>query len=222
MKESDIPLDACAATGRPPKQERAVRTRARILDAAAHAFAGKGYPAVTIQDVARLSGITKGAVYFHYANKGALAVAVVSEFYRRIKSLAHTVEQLGCPPLTSVAELLLRTAVALRDDILMQAAARLQIERAMIETELPVPYEEYTGLICGWLESGAREGRIVLTTSPHKLALVLVSAFFGAQHISWVLTERADIVERTMAVVETVIPDARPGPPACYSGTTAG
>ena len=50
------------------KQERAVRTRGQVLDAAAKAFATKGFPAVTVQDVAELAGVTKGAVYFHFAN----------------------------------------------------------------------------------------------------------------------------------------------------------
>ena len=47
-----------------------------MLDAAAQAFAAKGFPAVTILDVAEITGMTKGAVYFHYSNKEALAIAV--------------------------------------------------------------------------------------------------------------------------------------------------
>ncbi|WP_373428510.1 hypothetical protein [Streptomyces sp. B1I3] len=53
---------------------------------------------------------------------GALALAVTTEFYERLPAIARDVEELGLSPLASVAELLTRTALALRDDTVMQAA----------------------------------------------------------------------------------------------------
>lgn len=188
------------------KQERAVRTRERVLDAAANVFAAKGYPAVTILDVAQSAGITKGAVYFHYDNKDALAVALTDLFYRRIATIADSVEKLELPPVSSVAELLIRTAIAFRDETVLQAGARLQLERQLIGAQLPVPYEAYTNLITSWLlrrDDGSTQDGV---SPPTTLATVLVSAFFGAQHISWVLNNRADLLERTIAVVQTIIP----------------
>ncbi|MFD5749010.1 ScbR family autoregulator-binding transcription factor [Streptomyces sp. NPDC127033] len=190
------------------KQERAVRTRERVLSAAAQAFAAKGYPAVTILDVAEAAGITKGAVYFHYENKDALALTVTEQFYRRIGEVADAVEQLSLPPLGAVAELLLRTATAFRDETVIQAGARLQLERQLIDVQLPLPYEAYTERITSWLAreraAGTRDDLPLADT----LATVLVSAFFGAQHISWVLNNRADLVERTTDLVRTIIPSA--------------
>ncbi|WP_103532673.1 ScbR family autoregulator-binding transcription factor [Streptomyces sp. SM11] len=188
------------------KQERAVRTRERVLDAAANAFAAKGYPAVTILDVAQSAGITKGAVYFHYDNKDALAVALTDLFYRRIATIADSVEKLELPPVSSVAELLIRTAIAFRDETVLQAGARLQLERQLIGAQLPVPYEAYTNLITSWLSRRDDGSTQDCVSPPTTLATVLVSAFFGAQHISWVLNNRADLLERTIAVVQTIIP----------------
>ncbi|MFJ4012378.1 ScbR family autoregulator-binding transcription factor [Streptomyces sp. NPDC090026] len=189
------------------KQERAVRTRERVLAAAAQAFAAKGYPAVTILDVARASGMTKGAVYFHYENKDALAVAVVDMFHRRLSAVAESVEELALPPVSAVAELLIRTASAFREETVLQAGARLQVERQLISAQLPVPYQAYTDLITGWLSSREQAGPGDLVP-PATLAGVLVSAFFGAQHLSWVLNDRADLLERTLAIVRTVMPMA--------------
>lgn len=195
------------AGSRELKQERAVRTRERILMAAARAFAAQGYPAVTILDVAEAAGMTKGAVYFHYENKDALALAVTEQFYLRIDEIGDAVEQLDLPPVGSVAELLLRTATAFRDETVIQAGARLQLERQLIGVRLPLPYEAYTERISSWLArdgaAGARDG-----LPPDTLATVLVSAFFGAQHISWVLDDRADLVERTTDLIRTIIPSA--------------
>ncbi|MFJ9537131.1 ScbR family autoregulator-binding transcription factor [Streptomyces sp. NPDC101225] len=188
------------------KQERAVRTRGQVLDAAARAFATKGFPAVTVQDVAELAGVTKGAVYFHFANKEALAQAVAEEFYHLLGVIGREVEEAELTPLRAVSELLERTAVAFRDDIMVQAGARLQIERSLIGAEMPMPYLGYTESLTVWLRQARAEGHLPTGTSPEATARVLVSAFFGAQHISWVLDDRADIADRVREILAAVVP----------------
>ncbi|HET9382027.1 MAG TPA: ScbR family autoregulator-binding transcription factor [Streptomyces sp.] len=201
------------------KQERAVQTRERILAAAGAAFAARGYPAVTIFDVAQRAGMTKGAVYFHYENKDALALAVTQVFYRRMAQIARAVEELALPPVCSVAELLLRSAVALREETVIQAGARLQLERRLIGVQLPVPFASYTELISGWLAQEGADRTPPDASPPETLASVLVSAFFGAQHISWVLSDRDDLMERTHALIRTIIPSAGPDIRLCPSAS---
>ncbi|MFD8655358.1 TetR family transcriptional regulator, partial [Streptomyces mirabilis] len=58
------------------RQERAVRTRRLILDAAASVFDERGYEAATIGEVLARAGVTKGALYFHFPSKRALAEGV--------------------------------------------------------------------------------------------------------------------------------------------------
>jgi TetR/AcrR family transcriptional regulator, cholesterol catabolism regulator len=55
-----------------------------LLDAAAMHFAGRGYHATTMRDVAEAAGVTPGAVYFHVPTKQALLVAVYAEGVDRI------------------------------------------------------------------------------------------------------------------------------------------
>ncbi|MBX7469161.1 TetR family transcriptional regulator [Streptomyces sp. MAG02] len=188
------------------KQERAIRTRALILDAAARAFADKGYPATTILDVAELMGATKGAVYFHFANKNALAAAVTEEFYARLRADAQQVQEQGLAPATAVRELLTRTGAMFRDDQVIRAGARLQIERSLIDADLPVPFVGYTETVTGLLRAAGAEGALPAGSDPEVLGRVLVSAFFGAQHMSWVMNDRADMSERVEEILATVLP----------------
>lgn len=55
-----------------------------LLDAAATHFAGRGYHATTIRDVAEAANVTPGAIYFHVPTKQALLVAVYAEGVDRI------------------------------------------------------------------------------------------------------------------------------------------
>jgi AcrR family transcriptional regulator len=188
------------------KQQRAVQTRERILNAAAEAFAQYGYADVTLMDIAELTGMTKGAVYFHFKNKEALAVAVAEEFYRRLSADAEAVARLGLPPLQSVIEFLSQTALSFHDEVLMQAGARLQLEHSLVSAPLPPPYVAFTGVIESWLEQAASAGEpLPRGVEPRVLTRVLVEAFFGAQHISWVQNGRADIMDRADEIIRIVL-----------------
>ena len=55
------------------------RRRQRILDAALTSFLERGYLATSIADIRRLSGASTGSVYHFFANKGALARALLEE-----------------------------------------------------------------------------------------------------------------------------------------------
>ncbi|KQX65226.1 ScbR family autoregulator-binding transcription factor [Streptomyces sp. Root1310] len=202
-------LRAAGAKAAPPrelKQERAGRTRRQLLDAAAAAFAEKGFPAVTLQDIADRAEVTKGAVYFHFTNKEAVAVAVTEEFYTQLPAIAESVTARRLPPLDAVAELLLQTAVALRDNPVMQAGARLQIERNLVDADMPTPFSEFTQLITELLAQAQDEGTLRTTTDIASMARVIVAAFFGSQHISWVQRNREDLTDRVQEIIDVVLP----------------
>ena len=70
----------------PPRLSRAEqreRNRARLLDAAEAVFAERGYRVATVDDVAAAAGLTKGAVYSHFASKQELFAAAVQRRYRQ-------------------------------------------------------------------------------------------------------------------------------------------
>ncbi|MER5258612.1 MULTISPECIES: ScbR family autoregulator-binding transcription factor [unclassified Streptomyces] len=179
-----------------PKQERSRRTKAQILRVAAEIFAEQGYPTVTLQAVAERASMTKGAVYFHYANKQALAVAVMEGHYAHWPPLVEQVEAMELPPLQTLLTILDRTAEAFHTDSIVQAGARLQIERSLIGTDLPQPYVGWSKLLVGFIAAAKEAGQLRPETDPQALARVVVASFFGVQHISDVLTGRADFMER--------------------------
>lgn len=62
----------------------AARTARRVLDAATVLFAERGFAVVSVDDVARSAGVTRGAVYHHYRNKKGLFTAVAAELQSEI------------------------------------------------------------------------------------------------------------------------------------------
>jgi AcrR family transcriptional regulator len=59
------------------REEQKLRTRQRLIDAAADVFARRGYGPVTLDEIAERAGLTKGAVYSNFSGKADLAIAVL-------------------------------------------------------------------------------------------------------------------------------------------------
>jgi AcrR family transcriptional regulator len=55
------------------------RTRTKLLDAAAELFSRDGIAAVSLDEIARHAGVTKGSIYGNFENKDDLVVAVAIE-----------------------------------------------------------------------------------------------------------------------------------------------
>lgn len=56
----------------------AARTASRVVEEATSLFASRGFAAVSVDDIAREVGATRGAVYHHFTNKAGVFMAVVA------------------------------------------------------------------------------------------------------------------------------------------------
>lgn len=57
-------------------KEEAEKTREALIDAAEQVFFNKGVGAASLEEIAQLAGVTRGALYWHFENKSALLSAV--------------------------------------------------------------------------------------------------------------------------------------------------
>lgn len=76
--------------------DKSVRTRARILDAAADVFSRQGYAGTRLSDIAVAAGIKQGSLYYYFDSKDALVEEMLAVGVQ--KTYAHvlaTVEALG-------------------------------------------------------------------------------------------------------------------------------
>lgn len=84
-----------SAPARPSRQERGIIRRQQILAEAIRAFGDRGYHAVSMQEIAEAVGVTKPALYLHYASKERLLTATVEEVGRSLVSEITTVANRG-------------------------------------------------------------------------------------------------------------------------------
>lgn len=74
-------------------KEDALATRDSILDAAATLFAERGVAGTTLQHIATQAGVTRGAIYWHFEDKGALFNAMIERAAMPLESAMQTLER---------------------------------------------------------------------------------------------------------------------------------
>ena len=86
------------------KAEQAEATRAALVAAARTLFAERGYAAVGTEEIVRAAGVTRGALYHHFAGKQELFQAVYESVEQQL------VEQIAASALAGASDPLLRLA----------------------------------------------------------------------------------------------------------------
>jgi AcrR family transcriptional regulator len=86
-------------------ERRRQQTREHLLAAAAQVFAERGFHGATLDEVARVAGFTKGAVYSNFKNKDDLFLALFKANYEReMDQIVATLESSTVPALERLTD----------------------------------------------------------------------------------------------------------------------
>lgn len=188
------------------RQERAESTRQAILDGAARAFDAMGFNGASLSDVAQQAGVTKGALYFHFASKEALARALVDEQFQ----LAHLVAGEVMPGVQTTIDMAHRMAHGLRTDVRLRAGIRLVVEFGSFVDPDAAPYNSWIGILRDCLAPAQGRGDVYPEIDVAELATFLCGSFTGLQITSYVRTGREDLHERVTDMFRYLLPGVVP------------
>ncbi len=73
--------------------EEAALTRDAMIDAAERMFYEKGVARTTLQDIARAAGVTRGAFYWHFKDKGELFCAMLDRVRLPFDELVEAISE---------------------------------------------------------------------------------------------------------------------------------
>lgn len=163
---------------------RADSTRQQILRAAAHQFARRAYHDVGLDDILAEAELTKGAMYFHFRSKHALAVAIIDQ-HRTEGRVA--VEDLLARQLSGLETLIDFCYLAAVHDITKDVArAASHLIESVGRTE-----GLQTKLLGGWIEMLATvvtraiaEGDVSDEWEPQDVGRLIVSMYMGLRQTS--------------------------------------
>ncbi|MEV7438079.1 ScbR family autoregulator-binding transcription factor [Streptomyces griseoviridis] len=189
------------------RQQRGIRTRRTILEAAGAVFDEHGYSSTTIAMVLERADVTKGALYFHFPSKESLARAVLAE-----RPPLEAVPARPCK-LQEMVDVTFVLARRLLDDPLLKGGVRLAVDQCAPQSV------DHAGLFRRWadhllwlLRQAHEQGELLPSVNPRETVEMLVGSLAGIQLMSRALTDRADLAHRISVLWSHVLPSiAVPG-----------
>lgn len=165
-------------------ERRADTTRQRLIAAASHQFARRSYSMVSLDDILAEAELTKGAMYFHFPSKQALASAIIDDLTERSRAAAIELLARRMSGLETLIELFYILSVQNIQDEVARAGARL-LETVDNMTALPsMLWQSWIEFIINLIRKAVSEGDVVDHADPEDIAKMLVALWVGMPRIS--------------------------------------
>ena len=75
------------------QEEKSMASKGRVLEAAASLFIRKGYEETTMQDIMEESGLSKGAIYHHFAGKQEILSTMIADAQMKVNTFFQEMEE---------------------------------------------------------------------------------------------------------------------------------
>lgn len=143
------------------KKLQSIQTREKLIDAATTRFSQLGYMGCSLDAIAQAAGITKGAVYTHFASKAEFFIAIIEYAYRRAVDRANELKT-RLSWIDAIIELLSECARnpefpidhKLYTEILAVANRENEVKAAFLRYQ-----DEFISMIEKWIQDGHKNAR---------------------------------------------------------------
>lgn len=114
-------------------KEQALATRNLLLDAAEEVFHRQGVARSSLDDIARTAGMTRGAVYWHFADKADLFAAMMD---RAVLPMEQALRQATDEPGPDAIAAMRQTLIEVLHSVAHEPRIRLALEIAIFRVEV--------------------------------------------------------------------------------------
>lgn len=191
-------------------QERATSTRQSVLEAAATSFAKFGYGTTSLSMIVTDSGVSKGAMYFHFSSKEDLAQAVIEAQLAMAARASTSIVESTPKALDALVLMSKELARQLQNETIVRGGMRLMLESAIADSPNARAFEEWVGKIADLTARAQLEGDILPSVHTDSLAHYIVASFTGVHTVSEILTGRVDLQERLAQMWQILLPAVVP------------
>jgi AcrR family transcriptional regulator len=169
------------------RQLRAEQTRATIIVAAADLFDRQGYESTSLSEIVAHAGVTKGALYFHFAAKDDLAHAIMELQSRTSRRLATELDGRGYTSLEALMRLTFAMARLCEEGPVLRAGLRLATGGVPVRPPLPHPFTEWREIASSRLLDAVRQSDVQPDIDVDSVAHTLVCSIVGTRVVGGTL-----------------------------------
>jgi TetR/AcrR family transcriptional repressor of nem operon len=162
------------------RERRAGTTRQRLIAAASRQFAHSSYSMVSLDDILAQAELTKGAMYFHFPSKQALALAIIDDLTEMSRAAVTELLARKMSGLETLIDLIYLLAVQNTQDEVARAGVRL-LETLDNTTDL---WQSWIEIVTTLIQKAITEGDVIDHHDPEDIAKMLVALWAGIRRIS--------------------------------------
>jgi TetR/AcrR family acrAB operon transcriptional repressor len=198
-------------------KEDALATRDSILDAAEQLFVKQGVSGTTLQHIATAAGVTRGAIYWHFLDKGAMFNAMMERVKMPLESAKQLVDEANAAdPLEALREYMMCVFRVTVEDPKARRVFEIATMKMELLDELSAVRERRKDNQLAWMtrtESRIREamanGQVKAGVDPYAVALGLWVIIDGLIR-TWLLDQQAfDLMKLGAQIVDTHLESLR-------------
>lgn len=163
---------------------RADATRQQILRAASREFARRPYHAVGLDDILSEAELTKGAMYFHFRSKHALAVAIIDSLTEAGTDDVHELMTRGRSGLETLIDFSYLIAVKDIKTDEVRSGLNLMESVGLADGLQEKLQDQWISALAGVAEQAKSEGDIDQSCDPEDIGRLMVSLHIGLRKTS--------------------------------------
>jgi AcrR family transcriptional regulator len=165
-------------------ERRADTTRHRLIAAAARQFAHHPYSMVSLDDILAEAELTKGAMYFHFSSKQALALAIIDDLTEISQAAVTELLARKMSGLETLIDLFFLLAVQDTQQDVARAGVRLLDTLDDTTAVSPALWQSRMEFVTTLIQRAVTEGDIIDQHDPEDIAKMLVALWVGIRRIS--------------------------------------
>ena len=165
-------------------ERRADTTRHRLIVAASRQFAHRPYSMVSLDDILAEAELTKGAMYFHFSSKQALALAIIDNLTEMSRAAVIELLAREMSGLETLIDLVFLLSVQDTQHDVARAGVRL-LETLDNTTPLPPAlWQSRMDFVTTLIQRAVAEGDVIDQHDPEDIAKMLVALWVGIRRTS--------------------------------------
>lgn len=163
-------------------QLRARLTKAKIVSSAANSFDLRGYAGTTFDILLIATGMTKGAIYYHFASKEKVADQLIEEWSAYLAQWHIDASQTRLPAIEQIVRIFGNFADRAAADTEVRAATKMALEPSLATATRA--FSDWVDAVADLVVTAIKVGDIADTPAAHRLAKNLCASTIGLTQAS--------------------------------------
>lgn len=188
------------------RQARSEVTRKKIITAAVDLFSEIGYPATGLGEIIERADMTKGALYYHFDSKEALAAAIIDEAGAGILATFRGITESPSPALENIIHGLFVVTDYTDTDKLARIGMQLMRTFTGLNDAAGRVYADWLDELVEQVNQAGAEGDLRSGLHSKGAAEVILGSMLGAEAIASATSTGSDLRQRVARTWDLLLP----------------